>query len=48
VHFGSRILSKRLVAAGICHTCEEFGDNHSDVDFRMDTSLPFLNRALKS
>ena len=47
IHYGSRILSKRLAAAGIHHTYEEFDDNHSDVDYRMDTSLPFLYRALK-
>ena len=33
--------------AGIAHTYEEFDDNHSDVDYRMDVSLPFLYRALK-
>ena len=44
---GSRILSKRLSEAGIRHTYEEFDDNHSDVDYRMDVSLPFLYRALK-
>jgi hypothetical protein len=43
----ARILSKRLAAAGIRHTYEEFDDDHSDVDYRMDTSLPFLYRALK-
>ena len=47
IHFGTRILAKRLAAAGIKHTYEEFDDNHSDVDYRMDTSLPFLYRALK-
>jgi S-formylglutathione hydrolase FrmB len=47
IHYGSRILSKRLLAAGIRHTYEEFDDNHSDVDYRMDVSLPFLSRALK-
>ena len=26
---------------------EEFDDNHSDVDYRMDVCLPFLYRALK-
>ena len=39
IHYGARILSKRLAAAGIRHTYEEFDDNHSDVDYRMDTSL---------
>lgn len=47
IHYGARILSKRLAAAGIRHTYEEFDDDHSDVDYRMDASLPFLYRALK-
>jgi hypothetical protein len=47
IHYGSRILSKRLHEAGIEHLYEEFDDNHSDVDYRMDVSLPFLYRALK-
>ncbi len=47
IHYGSRILSARLAAAGIRHTYEEFDDNHSDIDYRMDVSLPFLYRALK-
>ena len=25
----------------------EFDDNHSDIDYRLDVSLPFLYRALK-
>jgi enterochelin esterase-like enzyme len=48
IHYGARILSKRLAAAGIRHTYEEFDDDHSDVDYRMDRSLPFLYRALKA
>ena len=47
IHYGSRILSKRLAEAGIRHTYEEFEDNHSDIDYRMDVSLPFLYKALK-
>ena len=47
IHYGSRILSARLAAAGIRHSYEEFDDDHSDVDYRMDVSLPFLYRALK-
>ncbi len=47
IHYGTRILSKRLAEAGIGHTYEEFDDNHSDVDYRMDVSLPFLYKALK-
>ncbi len=47
IHYGTRQLSLRLAEAGIRHRYEEFDDNHSDVDYRMDVSLPFLYRALK-
>jgi enterochelin esterase-like enzyme len=47
IHYGARILSQRLAAAGIRHSYEEFDDDHSDVDYRMDVSLPFLYRALQ-
>jgi hypothetical protein len=47
IHYGSRILSKRLQLAGIAHTYEEFDDTHSDIDYRYDVSLPFLSKALK-
>ena len=46
IHYGTRILSARLAELGVAHTYEEFPDNHSDIDYRMDTSLPFLVRAL--
>ena len=47
IQYGSRILSQRLAAAGIRHAYEEFDDTHSDIDYRMDVSLPFLYRALR-
>ncbi len=47
IHYGTRLLSKALSQAGIRHTYEEFDDNHSDIDYRMDVSLPFLYKALK-
>ena len=47
IHYGSRLLSKRLHAYGIGHRYEEFDDNHSGIDYRMEYSLPFLYRALK-
>lgn len=47
IHFGARILSKRLHAAGVRHVYEEFDDTHSAIDYRMDLSLPFLYRALR-
>jgi hypothetical protein len=31
---------------GIAHRYEEFPDNHSGVDYRMDENLPFLAHAL--
>ena len=46
IHYGSRILSRRLATAGVKHRYEEFDDDHSDIDYRMDVSLPFLYRAL--
>ena len=47
IHYGTRILSKRLSEAGIRHVYEEFDDDHSDIDYRMDVSLPFLYRAVR-
>ena len=47
IHYGARILSNELSVAKIEHRYEEFDDNHSDIDYRMDVSLPFLYRALK-
>jgi enterochelin esterase-like enzyme len=47
IHYGTRILSRRLAQAGIPHRYEEFDDDHSDIDYRMDVSLPFLYRALR-
>ena len=48
IHYGCRILARRLSAAGIAHRYEEFDDDHSDIDYRMDLSLPFLARALRA
>ena len=36
-----------VVALRIRHHYEEFDDDHSDIDYRMDVSLPFLYRTLK-
>jgi hypothetical protein len=46
LHYGARALSRRLAEAGVPHTYEEFDDDHSDVDYRMDVSLPMLYRAI--
>lgn len=40
--FGARRLARRLTELGIAHCYEEFDDNHSSVDYRMDVSLPWL------
>jgi enterochelin esterase-like enzyme len=47
IHYGSRLLSHRLHQARIDHVYQEFDDNHSDVDYRMDVSLPYLSNALR-
>jgi hypothetical protein len=47
IHYGTRLLSKRLQEAGVKHRYEEFDDTHSDIDYRLDVSLPFLLRALR-
>ena len=44
--YGARRMHKRLVAMDVPHTYEEFPDNHSSVDYRMDVSLPILVKAL--
>jgi hypothetical protein len=47
IHYGSRLLSKRLTEHRVPHTYEEFDDTHSGIDYRMERSLPFLYRALR-
>jgi hypothetical protein len=44
--YGVRRFVRRLNELGIEHRYEEFADNHSGVDYRMDESLPFLAEAL--
>ncbi|MGH7060337.1 MAG: alpha/beta hydrolase [Stellaceae bacterium] len=44
--YGARRFVRRLNELGIAHRYEEFPDNHSSVDYRMDESLPYLARAL--
>jgi len=44
--YGARRFARRLNELGIAHRYEEFPDNHSSVDYRMDESLPFLAHAL--
>jgi hypothetical protein len=44
--YGARRFVRRLNELGIAHRYEEFADNHTGVDYRMDQSLPFLAEAL--
>ena len=44
--YGSRRLARRLTALDVPHIYEEFADDHSSTDYRMDRSLPLLAKAL--
>ncbi len=44
--YGARRLHRELDRAGVVHLYEEFDDDHTAIDYRMDDSLPFLARAL--
>ena len=44
--YGARRMHAMLDRLGVAHTYEEFADNHSSVDYRMDRSLPLLAKAL--
>ncbi len=44
--YGARRFHRALERLGISHTYEEFPDDHSSVDYRMDKSLPILAKAL--
>ncbi len=44
--YGARRMHRALDRLGLAHTYEEFPDNHSSTDYRMDISLPFLGQAL--
>lgn len=44
--YGARRMHALLEKRGVAHIYEEFPDNHSSVDYRMDKSLPLLVKAL--
>jgi hypothetical protein len=48
IHYGVRQLSAQLTAARVKHRYEEFDDTHSDIDYRLDVSLPVLAKALSA
>ena len=46
--YGSRRMHKALERHGVAHTYQEFPDDHSAVDYRMDVSFPILSKALST
>jgi hypothetical protein len=44
--YGARRMNRALTQLGVSHVYEEFPDNHSGIDYRMDRSLPLLAKAL--
>ncbi|HEX7127529.1 MAG TPA: alpha/beta hydrolase-fold protein [Thermodesulfobacteriota bacterium] len=48
MHYGMRRFHRKLEAHGVPHVYEEFDDDHTDIDYRMDRYLPFLARALST
>jgi enterochelin esterase-like enzyme len=46
LHYGARTLARKLDAYGIEHVYEEFDDDHSSIDYRLDISLPWLYQAI--
>lgn len=46
LHYGARLMAARLAARNIAFEHEEFDDNHSNIQYRYDVSLPKLLAAL--
>ena len=46
--YGARQFVKKLQSYKVAHTYEEFEDNHSGIDYRLDLSLPKLVKVLNS
>ncbi|HEX6287582.1 MAG TPA: alpha/beta hydrolase-fold protein [Herpetosiphonaceae bacterium] len=46
LHYGARILARRLKAAGVAFEHQEFDDDHRSISYRNDVSLPKLAAAL--
>ncbi|MBI1211855.1 MAG: enterochelin esterase [Alphaproteobacteria bacterium] len=44
--YGARLMTRLLKKLDVPHTYEEFPDDHSSVDYRMDVSLPLLAKGL--
>jgi enterochelin esterase-like enzyme len=48
LHFGARMLVKKLKALGVPHEYEEFDDGHMGVSYRYEVSLPKIVQALQA
>jgi len=46
LHYGARAFARKLAGLNIPHVHEEFDDDHSSIDYRLDRSLPLLYRAV--
>jgi enterochelin esterase-like enzyme len=46
LHFGARLLAHKLTQAGIPHDYEEFDDDHINIAYRYNVSLPKLAQVL--
>lgn len=46
--YGARRMQRELIRMGVRHVYEEFPDDHTGIDYRMDRSLPLLAAALKA
>lgn len=44
--YGARRMHRLLTENAVAHLYQEFPDNHSSIDYRMDVSLPILAKAL--
>jgi len=47
LQYGLRILSQRFKDLGVTHVCEEFDDDHTDISYRYDVSLPRIWQAVR-
>jgi enterochelin esterase family protein len=48
LHYGARVMSRKLTELGIPHNHEEFNDGHMSVQYRYSVSLPRLMSALET
>jgi S-formylglutathione hydrolase FrmB len=46
LHFGARLLARKLTQLGILHEYEEFDDDHTNIAYRYNVSLPKLAHVL--